>query len=191
VAWQGLSSIPTDGTRVLLDNVHSDLGGESWPKIGYWRDGFLWLSDRPDRFPLPGKIGSPTHWRKLDRVASPLSGGDTGKVEVTDAARDVLAERLRQVEAEGWTPKHDDTHRRGELAMAAACYAVGDQIRGKDAIEETATVKAARWRYWPWADEWWKPADRRRNLVKAGALILAEIERLDRAALRTLEGKRT
>jgi hypothetical protein len=32
------------------------------------------------------------------------------------------------------------------------------------------------------ADEWWKPTNRRRDLVKAGALILAEIERLDRAA---------
>ena len=33
---------------------------------------------------------------------------------------------------------------------------------------------------WPWVRRWWKPTDRRRDLVKAGALILAEIERLDR-----------
>jgi hypothetical protein len=33
---------------------------------------------------------------------------------------------------------------------------------------------------WPWAPELWKPANARRDLVKAGALILAEIERLDR-----------
>jgi hypothetical protein len=34
-----------------------------------------------------------------------------------------------------------------------------------------------------WPTDWrWNPADPRRNLVKAGALILAEIERIDRAA---------
>lgn len=38
-------------------------------------------------------------------------------------------------------------------------------------------------RNWPWHRVWWKPSTRRRNLVKAGALILAEIERLDRAAI--------
>lgn len=34
---------------------------------------------------------------------------------------------------------------------------------------------------WPWSRAWWKPASRRRCLIKAGALILAEIERIDRA----------
>ena len=37
---------------------------------------------------------------------------------------------------------------------------------------------------WPWTSEWWKPSTRRRMLVKAAALILSEIERLDRAASR-------
>jgi hypothetical protein len=37
--------------------------------------------------------------------------------------------------------------------------------------------------FWPWSIDWCKPGDRRQNLVKAGALIIAEIERLDRAAL--------
>jgi hypothetical protein len=40
-------------------------------------------------------------------------------------------------------------------------------------------------RYWPWEDKWWKPKDRRRDLVRAGALIVAEIERLDRLAAKT------
>lgn len=37
-------------------------------------------------------------------------------------------------------------------------------------------------RLWAWHSRWWKPKDRRCNLVRAGALIVAEIERLDRAA---------
>jgi len=95
---------------------------------------------------------------------------------MTKAALDVLAERRRQIEAEGWTPEHDDEHDGGELACAAAAYALdaGDKLDQRPPD------------FWPWYGgrprevRWWKPSDRRRNLVKAGALILAEIERLDR-----------
>ena len=89
---------------------------------------------------------------------------------MTHAARDVLSERQRQIEVEGWTPEGDAAYRDGELADAAACYA-----RPRYRMGETCPPE------WPWAGKWWKPTDRRRNLVKAGALILAEIERLDRA----------
>lgn len=89
------------------------------------------------------------------------------------AIMDVIAERQRQQSVEGWMPEHDDEHCNGELAMAAVCY-----------INETGTVNrndGKPWG-WPWDASWWKPNARRRNLVKAGALILAEIERIDRAA---------
>jgi hypothetical protein len=88
----------------------------------------------------------------------------------TKALQDVIAERERQKSVEGWTDVHDDEHKRGELAVAAATYALNTVIRG-------LSVSI----YWPWDMKWWKPKDRRRDLVKAGALILAEIERLDRA----------
>ncbi|EPN6946084.1 ead/Ea22-like family protein [Klebsiella pneumoniae] len=91
----------------------------------------------------------------------------------TAAAADVLAERKRQVTADGWTPGHDDEYEHGELADAAGCYALSSELF--DCAGEPP-------RPWPWPDEWWKPTNRRRDLVKAGALILAEIERLDRAA---------
>lgn len=95
---------------------------------------------------------------------------------VTDAERDVIAERQRQISAEGWTPEHDDQHGDGELAAAASCYAlVGYTDRSRDAFKSPL-------QNWPWAREWWKPSDRRRDLIKAGALIIAEIERLDRKA---------
>ncbi|EMP4335263.1 hypothetical protein ABXR30_006222 [Pseudomonas aeruginosa] len=86
---------------------------------------------------------------------------------------DVQAERRRQVEAEGWTPEHDDEHDTGALASAAGCYA----------MFSLAYPAGDPSRFWPWDKSWWKPSpDGRRNMVKAGALILAEIERLDRAA---------
>ena len=43
---------------------------------------------------------------------------------MTSGIEAIAAERQRQIEAEGWTPGHDDTHDRGELARAAACYAL-------------------------------------------------------------------
>lgn len=92
-------------------------------------------------------------------------------VYVPNAALDVLAERQRQIDSEGRTPEHDDQHGGGQLAEAAACYAIGD-THARNCAQMT--------RIWPWAYEWWKPGDRRRMLVKAGALIIAEIERLDR-----------
>jgi hypothetical protein len=79
---------------------------------------------------------------------------------------DVLAERKRQVELEGWTPEHDDEHDKGEIAAAAFTA-----VKSPHDINNLV---------WPWSLEWWRPSDRRRNLVKAAALILAEIERLDR-----------
>ena len=90
----------------------------------------------------------------------------------TAAANDVLAERRRQVEVEGWVPERDDQYQSGELAGAAACYAL---TSAKHWYAPSATHLL-----WPWSREWWKPATARRDLVKAGALILAEIERLDR-----------
>lgn len=93
----------------------------------------------------------------------------------TKALQDVIAERARQVSAEGWTPEHDAAHQVGTLASAAACYAV---VASSLIVDYPAGTPPPAW---PWDDAWWKPTDRRRNLVKAGALILAEIERLDRA----------
>ena len=92
----------------------------------------------------------------------------------SSAARDVLAERRRQIEAEGWTPERDDLYKNGELSDAAASYALNAGV----------PMRNLRPPYWPWESSWWKPCTPRRDLVKAGALILAEIERLDRMAER-------
>lgn len=102
--------------------------------------------------------------------------------DMADAARDVLSERQRQINAEGWTPEDDDRYEHGDLAHAAACYII-NVCEGGDPEGEGRPPFG-----WPWDAEWWKPTDPRRDLVKAGALILAEIERLDRVAIRVVEG---
>ncbi|MCT5423319.1 hypothetical protein LZK45_03185 [Pseudomonas aeruginosa] len=95
--------------------------------------------------------------------------------EVPQAWIDVQAERRRQVEAEGWTPEHDDLYCAAELPRAAAAYILNG------ANDEAPAI-------WPFSAKWWKPRDARSNYVRASALILAEIERLERAAAPGKEG---
>lgn len=104
---------------------------------------------------------------------------------ITQAARDVLAERQRQIRVGGWTPEHDDSHDSGQMAGAASCYAqhvnarcwvVTDLDNGPEIYSTEPTPDN-----WPWDDSWWKPTTPRRDAVKACALLLAEIERIDRA----------
>lgn len=100
----------------------------------------------------------------------------------TDPAQDATAkivaeiasERQRQISVEGWTPEHDAKHADGELAQAAATYAFfGTNAENNQPAAETL---------WPasWSLEWWKPKNPRFDLIRAAALIVAEIERLDR-----------
>ena len=88
-----------------------------------------------------------------------------------DGATLIQKERQRQIESEVWTPEHDDKHTTFELSRAAVCYV----------FSVVNIYSVANW--WPWEWNWWKTSSNPiRNLVKAGALIAAEIDRLQRAA---------
>ena len=86
----------------------------------------------------------------------------------------ITEERKRQIEKEGWTIEHDDMYDDDQLANAAASYALCHFQRGDFGWESP--------QFWPFQSKWWKPTpdDRIRELVKSGALIVAEIERLQR-----------
>lgn len=108
------------------------------------------------------------------------------------AISDVIAERERQQSKERWSTAHDDQHTAGELARAAACYAYLSTL---DSDAKNAHV-AACWGHmegfssivtmlWPdgFGTQWLKPKDQRQDLVRAAALLIAEIERVDRDAV--------
>ncbi|MGC4393751.1 hypothetical protein [Agrobacterium sp. M50-1] len=129
---------------------------------------------------------------------------------MSKAIEDVIAERKRQIDVEGWSSEHDDAHEKGELAGAAACYALAgvtytapdhypprkkyaavvdarNSISEKEVETTREAVKLAIGepaapKNWPFHASFWKPTNRRRNLEKAAAFILAEIDRLDRAS---------
>ena len=97
-----------------------------------------------------------------------MAGGSILRPSIADVA----AERRRQIEDEGFTAEDDARWPNGDLARAGACYAL-------NAFGESTEGRIL----WPFVASWWKPSDdHRRNLVKAAALILAEIDRMDHQA---------
>lgn len=107
---------------------------------------------------------------------------EAGWIDPTDISKalvDVMNERDRQHNVEGWTPAHDDEHTDRQLAKAGVSYArfaaLTDEHRALEV--ERKTIPFA----WPFSAAWWKPKDRRADLVRAAALLIAEIERMDRA----------
>jgi hypothetical protein len=78
-------------------------------------------------------------------------------------------ERLEQIH-KGYDSEHDSQHTYGELARAAAAYALPRGATGRDKPFDREDL-------WPWTDGW-KPADRITGLVRAAALLVAEIQRL-------------
>lgn len=99
------------------------------------------------------------------------------KEPITDLVRryaieDIATERQRQLDKEGFTAERDDAYRDGQLARAAAAFLLS--TAGNPLALEA----------WPsdWDNVWLKYTHRRQALVKAGALIIAEMERLARIA---------
>jgi len=89
----------------------------------------------------------------------------------------IAEERQRQIEVEGWTKEHDAEHKNDELAKAAICYI--DPNVYYHQVNRTVSFRIPN-EFWPeqWDIRWFKPTNRIRDLVKAGALIAAEIDRL-------------
>lgn len=107
---------------------------------------------------------------------SPSMAAETPPSATRRSIADIAAERERQVEKEGWDHTHDAQHDDFELTQAAACYAQFVVDRHDSSVTNGKTVPHK----WPWDEEWWKPKDARRNLVRAAALIAAELDRLNR-----------
>lgn len=103
----------------------------------------------------------------------------------------ILEERRRQIEKEGYNTEHDSHHEDGSIAMAAACYAAPKEIY-EVRVRNNQTILFED--PFPWGEETfgrgergWKYSNtkekkagksRIRQLQIAGALIAAEIDRL-------------
>ena len=77
----------------------------------------------------------------------------------------IKEERKRQIDVEGYNSTHDGFHKPEEFIRAAASYLLCN-------LEEYEEVP------WPWGIESWNPKDLERNLIRAGALIAAALDRI-------------
>lgn len=114
---------------------------------------------------------------EIDRYAAIINMSATRVPPVPSGVELIAAERLRQITAEGYDWAHDDEHDEGELALAAAAYA----MTSIGEVEDRGNGEV----WWPWrsrhdAADGFKPTYGVRDLVRAGALIAAEIDRLQR-----------
>jgi hypothetical protein len=160
------------------------------------KDGVVVVNDprmESTRMPQVPPYG-PDQGRILDRE-HPIAKATRETVEVgpvrTKAIEDVDRERRRQI-AKGFNAESDDQCMQGELVFAAASFALRGIKDGSDtalfASIGLAPLRAERnfgWvgaggLFWPWAKEFPWGNDRRTRLIKAAALLVAEIERLDR-----------
>jgi hypothetical protein len=159
--------------------------------IGYVlgiRDALSWAAGIADEPDLPAEKcegcrgrGGWEHPQRGDEECDQCDGAGVGGVSADryptfpTGAQRIALERRRQIVDEGWTPEHDAGHAADDLAIAAVCYALPSEERCPEGI-----LSAHIFDVWPWEPRSWKPCpdDRVRELVKAGALIAAEIDRL-------------
>lgn len=121
-------------------------------------------------------MSDPTHHSNKERAADDRLSDVV--VATSVGASLIQDERLRQINVEGWTADHDDQHVNSSLVEAALSYATA-AVAQVDGLHSDWWTNASR--KWPWGDTAWKPSeDPIRNLAKAGALLAAEIDRLQR-----------
>lgn len=126
-------------------------------------------------------------WWKLAMIAQDMGLTDEDRCAaqeasdllktLTPAAMSILKERRRQIAVEGRTPEQDDNYAKCELELAASCYSHPSPF----VHPQNPNIPMD----WPWPAEWWKPTGHRADLVKAGALIQAAVEVIDRADAKT------
>ncbi len=137
------------------------------------------LARRPNygdwEYPVQASSHIVAEWEEMERKLADLEKNLHGRVaSATNGIDLIMAERQRQISGEGFSSSHDDNWLDGEMVDAAMCYLYARNDRRKSVRDENGF-----W-LWPWATEWFKPGDYKRNLVKAGALIAADLDRVIR-----------
>lgn len=113
---------------------------------------------------------------EIGRLTTEIVRHKEGVQSATRAGLDVLGERARQRRLEGYDDAHDDNHEDFSLAAAAIAYAMDARLRASmgKGFDHQPPIE------WPWSEADWKPKPVRKSLVVAAALLVAEIERIDR-----------
>lgn len=192
LGWQPIESAPKDGSEIVL---RVPVMRPQSAAIGRWFDFGQVIHGVTGYWTAHATQVEPTHWMPLPPAPDAkdaIPPGPEASPASSDGVTLIAMERERQVSVEGWTSRHDDQHDTHELSRAAVCYiwagrqaslSPDEQMPMWEVVRLPRDLGSSEWRVpgWPWAASLWKAsADPIRNLVKAGALIAAEIDRLQR-----------
>lgn len=166
-----LLDISDPTTVALISDIVRTAVADALPK-GEDRDTIANVSveDSEEVAMLRGEIG---------RLSSMINSHMEGVSGATRAGMDVLGERARQRRMEGYDDAHDDAHDDFDLTSAAIAYLMNARLRGTTGH----SYADAPPHDWPWSARDWKPKGVRQELVVAAALIIAEIEKIDRSSV--------
>ncbi len=127
---------------------------------------------------------------KESAFVNPISPFHDSLGQLKQGVQFIHEERKRQIENEGF--KDDSRYVNGELALAAAAYALPGYAAAVRVMVDGKDPKEMEELLWPFSPKWYKRSDkdlagRIRSLSKAGALIAAEIDRLIQAEAAALD----
>jgi hypothetical protein len=139
------------------------------------------IADRRDACDVPSFARAPRHSGAREIPLAPLTEGGDAAVLGSKGSALIAIERARQFTAEGFGMRADERRRSGPLSAAALAYLRVAVLQFNGEVKGLPNIAME----WPLAKGMWKPTtDALRNLVKAGALIAAEIDKeLSRRAL--------
>ncbi|KGH04435.1 hypothetical protein P608_24545 [Comamonas thiooxydans] len=191
--WKTEQDVPTyggpfDSYTIPVKHEHGTFSCERFDhNAGKWMtEGMGWCDlglKLADDQAFVVESGNPRYDEIRDFAEAPAADA------LTQAARDVLAERARQISIEDYDPEHDDSHVNDEIAAMAALFLMPEGARDWDATSTSYGDTLAEALL---PSDWEMPNfgdDRRRQLVKGTAIGLAEIERFDRAAIAAAKGE--
>ena len=168
-----------NGEKLLIENTATDNCGEE-VCFGIATDRKCYFLDNEEK---DGVLQCPCNLNGCHGVCFvklPYEGRPERYIK--SGVEQIAEERNRQILKEGWTPEHDDEHTENQLANAAATYAMDSDCREAliNLIGDCKLLGVPP--TWPFDDSYYKPSpeDRIKELRKAGALIAAEIDRLNR-----------
>ncbi|WP_343609302.1 hypothetical protein [Novosphingobium sp.] len=165
-----LLGIPADN---IVDDWTSTPAGRAIPRL---KPGYLHLS--ADEF--QAEDGPQITIRSFDSFNFPRFTPNLDAVRQMGLGMigsEIILERFRQIEEYDYDAAHDDDHRQGEIAAMAAAYSQLSTDHENEAVQQHVQGEL-----WPWDETMPRHHSRRDLLITAAALLVAEIERIDRAA---------
>jgi len=172
----GISDLAFSAETGEYQNPHTHKAYLVWESLAQTKQASagpkVWLTRRRGKdqgiaVTRPYSTTTPSEWARMDAMGWEQPLALWPAMPITSASENaVLVERQRQKSVKGYSPELDLRYGNDELLRAAAAYA----------LQWLAPSQARA--IWPWPDSPMKSVSRLRAIEKAGALLIADHERV-------------